>query len=163
MESSPVKIISGAATGAAHKLAPAGTGTGAAAGTSGGKTAAPPSCGHPAKHMDACIEACRNCERVCLDTIPHCLGKGGHHARADHIMLLMNCAAICATSARFMISGSHLHVYTCAACKEVCAACADDCAGMLAGGEGADDPMVRCVAACRDCATSCADMACARA
>lgn len=76
MESSPVKIISGAATGAAHKLAPAGTGTGAAAGTSGGKTAAPPSCGHPAKHMDACIEACRNCERVCLDTIPHCLGKG---------------------------------------------------------------------------------------
>eukprot|EP00198_Chlamydomonas_reinhardtii_P002427 XP_001691763.1 predicted protein [Chlamydomonas reinhardtii] len=134
MESSPVKIISGAATGAAHKLAPAGTGTGAAAGTSGGKTAAPPSCGHPAKHMDACIEACRNCERVCLDTIPHCLGKGGHHARADHIMLLM-----------------------------VCAACADDCAGMLAGGEGADDPMVRCVAACRDCATSCADMACARA
>lgn len=113
--------------------------------------------------MRECVEECRNCEQACLETIPHCLSKGGHHARPDHIMLLMNCASMCATSARFLIAGSNLHTHTCAACKQVCEACADDCEGIMAadaggGGGGGDKCMQRCAEACRSCARTCGEM-----
>jgi hypothetical protein len=33
----------------------------------------------------ACIENCRECERACLETIPHCLSKGGQVSRGSQI------------------------------------------------------------------------------
>ena len=102
--------------------------------------------------MDECIENCLECSRVCLETVPECLKMGGKHAEADHIALLFNCADICQTSAKFMISGSPLHVATCRACAEVCDACAKQCQSM---GEGMED----CVQACKRCVESCREMA----
>jgi hypothetical protein len=104
--------------------------------------------------MEACIRNCQDCHRICLETIPHCLKKGGRHADPAHIRLLIDCAQICATSADFMIRGSPLHKASCGACATVCAACAEDCEGM------ADDAaMKRCAEACRRCAESCRQMA----
>lgn len=104
--------------------------------------------------LDECIDNCMECTSVCVQTMTHCLKKGGKHAVAGHVLMLSNCADICQTSARFMLSGSPLHVHICRACAEVCSACADDC-GRLAD----DEEMRRCVEACRRCALSCRQMA----
>ena len=104
--------------------------------------------------MQRCIEMCEECHTVCLQTVSHCLEKGGKHAEAGHIRLLMDCVEICQTSANFMIRGSDLHTETCRACSVVCERCAEDCERM------ADDAMMRqCAETCRRCARSCAEMA----
>ena len=106
------------------------------------------------RQMQECIDNCTSCHAVCVETVAHCLGKGGRHAEAGHIRLLMDCAQICATSADFMLRGSELHTRTCGVCAEVCARCADDCDRMAD-----DDMMRRCAEACRRCAESCRRMA----
>jgi hypothetical protein len=104
--------------------------------------------------MQTCITNCTDCHRICLETITYCLQKGGKHAGADHIRLMMDCVQICATSADFMIRGSELHRLTCGACVEICTRCAEDCEQM------ADDArMKRCAEMCRRCADSCREMA----
>jgi hypothetical protein len=106
------------------------------------------------EQMQSCIQECLDCHRVCLETITHCLEKGGRHAEPDHIRLLMDCAEICQTSANFMLRGSDLHPMTCEVCAEVCAECADDCERF----EG-DAQMQNCAAACRSCSEMCQTMA----
>jgi len=110
--------------------------------------------GQKSMDMEQCIINCSECARVCIETIPSCLKSGGRHADPDHIMMLMNCAQICRTSANFMISGSPLHMKTCDVCAETCDACADSCATA-----GDEDFMQRCVDFCRRCADSCRKMA----
>ena len=112
-----------------------------------------PAHGHSAA-MQSCIDACSSCHQTCLDTVRHCLDKGGKHAGAAHITLLLDCAQVCATSADFMIRHSEQHRVTCRACAEVCRACAASCEAM-----GDDDMMKRCAAECRRCAESCSAMA----
>jgi hypothetical protein len=104
--------------------------------------------------MQRCIEMCHECHDVCLETVRHCLDKGGRHAEASHITLLLDCVQICHTSEDFMLRGSENHTATCRACSEICERCADDCERM------ADDSMMRrCAEVCRRCAQSCAQMA----
>ncbi|AFE03787.1 hypothetical protein COCOR_00926 [Corallococcus coralloides DSM 2259] len=100
-----------------------------------------------------CIDHCMACHRVCLETLADCLEWGGRPAEPGHLRLLMDCADICDTSARFMLRGSDLHSRTCFACAEVCAACATACEET--GGEG---PMKACADACRRCEESCRGM-----
>lgn len=103
-------------------------------------------------HLQECIEHCLECHRVCYETaLNHCLEAGGSHTEPAHFRLMLNCADICQTSARFMLSHSDLHHLTCGVCAEVCRRCADDC-------ERVGD-MDECVAACRQCAESCQSMA----
>lgn len=104
--------------------------------------------------MQECIDRCRSCEEICLETVAHCLEKGGKHAESHHITLLLACAEICSTSARFMLLGSKHHVRTCEVCAEVCEACATECKAMAD-----DDTMRRCAELCRQCAESCRAMA----
>jgi len=104
--------------------------------------------------MRECIDSCWSTSRSCLETIEHCLKKGGEHAEASHIGILQNCADICETSARFMISGSTFHLDACALCEDVCMQCADDCDRIDAG----DLKMRRCAEMCRGCAESCRNM-----
>lgn len=102
------------------------------------------------EHMQACIDACTRCHQTCLHTVTHCLEKGGKHADAAHITLLLDCAQICAASADFMTRHSAQHATTCRACAEICRACAASCDAM------ADDEMMRaCAEECRRCAESC--------
>jgi len=104
--------------------------------------------------MDACIENCQAAHRACLETIQYCLGRGGAHADADHIRLLADCAAICQTSAEFMIRESPLHNSVCGVCAEICDQCATECDSF------ADSSQMRhCAEICRRCAASCSAMA----
>jgi len=59
--------------------------------------------------MNQCIQDCIRCHQVCIETINHCLQKGGKHAAAEHIRTLADCAEICQTSANFMLRNSELH------------------------------------------------------
>jgi hypothetical protein len=91
-----------------------------------------------AREMDQCIDDCLSCYAICVRTSQHCLELGGKHADANHIRILSDCAAICNTSAGFMLRGSPLHTRICAVCAEVCRECEH---------------------ACRQCAESCERMA----
>lgn len=103
--------------------------------------------------MQSCIAACTDCHRLCLETVTHCLGRGGEHAAEAHIRLLLDCAEICQAAANFMIRGSEQHVRICAVCAEICERCARDCERF-----GDDAHMQRCAEACRECAESCRQM-----
>jgi hypothetical protein len=107
-----------------------------------------------AQQMERCIALCQECHEVCLRNVSHCLQKGGQHAEASHIRMLLDCAEICETSANFMIRGSELHIETCRACSEVCQRCAGDCQRL-----GNDPEMQECADVCLRCAESCAEMA----
>ena len=102
--------------------------------------------------MQQCIQECLNCHATCLrEAMNHCLEAGGAHVEPNHFRLMINCAAICQTSADFMLSGSPHHKLTCGVCAQVCAACADSCEEV--GG------MDECAQTCRQCAESCQHMA----
>lgn len=108
---------------------------------------------HVSQDMRQCIEECFDCSSICIETISHCLQKGGKHAAPEHISVLQDCADICLTSARSMLRGSELHPSICAVCAEVCEKCAKSCESI-----GADDFMKRCADVCRRCAESCRQM-----
>jgi hypothetical protein len=106
--------------------------------------------GHVTKEMQRCIDNCLDCSSFCIQTVQHCLELGGRHAEASHIRTLNDCAAICQTSAGFMLRGSPMHTKTCALCAEVCRECASACRRM------GDDPiMEECAQICDRCAESC--------
>ena len=101
--------------------------------------------------MQRCIDACLHCYRTCLyDAMNHCLETGGEHVKPDHFRLMINCADICRTSADFMLSGSDVVGFVCAACADVCDACAASCRRL--------GDMDECVKACEQCAQSCRRM-----
>lgn len=110
------------------------------------------------KKMRECADTCQECRVVCLETVSYCLEKGGKHAAAAHIRLLLDCAEICSASAGFLVRGSELHGRTCGVCADVCEACARSCEAM-----GDDAQMKRCAEVCRRCAQSCRSMATAAA
>ncbi|MEX2304417.1 MAG: four-helix bundle copper-binding protein [Bryobacterales bacterium] len=109
--------------------------------------------------MRECIRNCQECHAICTETVAHCLVKGGKHAGAEHIRLLLDCAEICATSADFMLRASPDHVRTCGVCAELCSQCAESCEQL---GKG-DQTMTQCAELCRRCAQSCEQMAGVRA
>lgn len=103
-----------------------------------------------AHHPDHNVEIMTDCHDICLQTVSHCLDKGG----TEHVTLLLDCAEICQTAANFMLRNSELHSRVCAVCAEVCDRCAEDCEF------AADDDMMRqCAQACRRCAEACREMA----
>ena len=75
------------------------------------------------------------------------------HVEPEHIRMLMACAEICDTSARFMLLGSRHHARTCEVRADVCEACAEDC------DQFEDDLMTRCADVCRYSAESCRELA----
>jgi hypothetical protein len=109
--------------------------------------------------MRECIQNCQECHAICTETVAHCLEKGGKHAAAEHIRLLLDCAEICATSADFMLRVSPEHARTCGVCAELCSQCADSCEQL---GKG-DQTMSQCAELCRRCAQSCERMSGVRA
>lgn len=103
--------------------------------------------------LQPCIDNCTRCHQVCLSQVNRCLGKGGAHARPEHIRLLRDCAEICQTSANFMLRYSPLHRLTCGVCAQICELCAEECSKM-----GDSEFMRECIEACRVCAASCHEM-----
>jgi hypothetical protein len=106
------------------------------------------------QEMQRCLQNCNDCHITCLQTSGYCLSKGGKHAEAAHIRLLLDCADICRTSADFMLRSSQYHSRVCGVCAEICGACARDCEQF-----GGDQTMQACAEMCRRCADSCRQMA----
>jgi hypothetical protein len=96
--------------------------------------------------------ACTDCAEACLATIPHCLEKGGRHAKATHITLLQVCADICRTTSQALLLGADVMSYTCMACAAICERCAADCEELR------DRSLEDCVEACLECADACRRM-----
>jgi hypothetical protein len=104
--------------------------------------------------MRHCIDTCLNCHAVCEATLSYGLAHHGSYADRHDVLVLLDCADICRTSAAFLLRGSNLHLHTCQACATICAACADWCE------ERPHDPVMRqCATTCRECAESCLEMA----
>lgn len=105
--------------------------------------------------MKAGAKICLDCHGTCVATITHCLERGGKHADAAHIRIMMDCAQICLTCADFMLRGSdHAH-HLCKECAEICRACEASCRAMADGGA----QEMACAEACKACAESCSSMA----
>lgn len=94
------------------------------------------------------------CHDICLQTVSHCLDKGGEHARSEHITLLLDCAETCQIAANFMLCDSELHARVCAVCAELCDRCAEECERLGA----ADEMMCECAQICQRCAEACREM-----
>ncbi len=99
-----------------------------------------------------CAHACGDCAEACVSVLPHCLERGGAHARPAHITLLQACADICRTAAQTLFLGADVHAYTCAACAAICERCAADCEELR------DTMMDDCIEACLECADACRKM-----
>jgi hypothetical protein len=115
--------------------------------------------GHPgmqqlSEAVQMCIQNCLNCHNICLTTITHCLQTGGNQASSNHILILTDCAAMCQTSANFMLRNSSFHPRVCALCADICEVCADECERMANN----DRQMQECARVCRQCAESCRHM-----
>ncbi|WP_095407239.1 MULTISPECIES: four-helix bundle copper-binding protein [Rhodomicrobium] len=97
-----------------------------------------------------CIEKCWTCRDTCQSVLfNYCLEKGGKHAEADHVRLMVDCIQICQTSGDFMTRNSRMHASVCTTCAAICEACARSCDAV------GDAEMRRCAEACRACAKSC--------
>lgn len=105
-------------------------------------------------HPDRNVQIMTDCHDICLQTLSHCLDRGGDHAQTEHITLLLDCVEICQTAANFMLRNSAMHSRVCAVCAEVCDRCAEDCERLAAG----DDMMQQCARICRSCADACREM-----
>lgn len=102
-----------------------------------------------------CVKDCNDCSASCMETMRHCLGMGGKHAEASHIVMMIDCAEICRTSADFMLRGSEYMHKTCESCAEMCDKCAQSCERI----DPNDEKMKSCADICRTCAGSCRQMA----
>jgi len=103
--------------------------------------------------VERCIEDCRDCHGVCVETIAHCLSMGGRHAEAKHITLMRDCAEMCHLSEDSILRSSEFMHRICRLCADVCVSCAESCEAFPD-----DEAMVLCAERCRTCADSCRQM-----
>lgn len=88
-----------------------------------------------------------------MTTSSYCLRAGGRHAEPDHIVLLQDCAQMCAVAADFMLRGSDRSRRACEFCAEICLTCANDCDRFP------DDQHMRvCAETCRRCMEACREL-----
>ena len=100
--------------------------------------------------LEQCITDCLGSHRMCLATGQYCIERGGLHAAAARLALLLDCAEICQTTANSMLRRSSQHQALCAVCAQSCDTCAESCETFRG-----DEVMARCAKTCRDCAESC--------
>ncbi|ACL64298.1 protein of unknown function DUF326 [Anaeromyxobacter dehalogenans 2CP-1] len=112
-----------------------------------------PHFGHMAEQMQRCIQECLSCFSVCEQTLAHCLRKGGRHAAADLVKVMVDCAESCRMSAAMMSRESAFHARHCELCADICKACEEACEEF-----GGDAQMKACADACRSCAEACRQM-----
>lgn len=99
-----------------------------------------------------CIDICVDCEKICKESVMHCLMHGKEHADPRHIGFLKDCAGICRASAEFMITKSFFSKQLCALCSKVCIACADSC------NKFKEEFMKECAKVCKECSNACKEM-----
>lgn len=105
--------------------------------------------------MQISIQNCSVCHQVCVQTMVHCIEKGGAHVAPEHLKQLIDCAEICSVSANFMTRNAELYPSVCRICADICESCATSCEQL----GGNDDVLESCAEICRRCAESCQKMA----
>lgn len=105
------------------------------------------------ERYESCIDACETCAVECEHCATACLQEPDAAARSRCIMLLRDCADICALATRWMARGSNYANEICGLCARICDACAAECARFK------DEHCQRCADACRKCAQECRTMA----
>ena len=103
--------------------------------------------------IEDCIQSCRDCHAICVETADFCARLGGEHAEAPHVALLLDCAEICSTSLNSMLRSSATSRQLCGACADICDRCASSCERFVG-----DEQMQACANACRSCANACRRM-----
>ncbi len=97
--------------------------------------------------MGRCVAICNEASLHCLEALKSSPEQADHHARANRLMV--DCQAICATTAVLMARKSPLLSYAHRACADSCRDCAEECA------KGRDEIMRRCTEICRECEARC--------
>jgi len=105
--------------------------------------------------MQACAEACSDCQRACDMCATHCIRllKDGQEAHIKSAMTCQDCADICAVAASIVSRSGPFSVTICEACADACAACAKQCEAFPD-----DEHMKECAEQCRKCEKACRDM-----
>jgi hypothetical protein len=108
--------------------------------------------GHAQRHSTKCAKASADCQLKCEENFHHCaeLVAQGKKDHAAAMYLSLDCAELCATTARLTGRQSPLALIACEACAKACDACAAACEK-----HGQDEHMKACAAACRACAREC--------
>ncbi len=101
-----------------------------------------------------CIQNCRDCYNICIQTAEYCIQMGGEYVESGRLESLMDCADTCRAGANFMAQGSSLQAHTCNVCMEECERCAQLCAEFET-----DAQMQACTEECQRCIESCREMA----
>ncbi|HKG93895.1 MAG TPA: four-helix bundle copper-binding protein [Gemmatimonadaceae bacterium] len=96
------------------------------------------------------VRACTECHELCTESAMRAVSIGGRHGDAEFVRLLLDCADISSTAARFLVRGSDMRRYACRACFAIAAHCADECERL---------GMLTCAESCRRCAEACAQLA----
>lgn len=99
------------------------------------------------------ILRCLECQSTCLRVVDHYWRLQNEEPECPELRLLLNCAEICVTAARFMLRGSDFCHRLCQLCAEVCRSCAQKCRNTTYHAE-----MAACELACQRCAECCERM-----
>lgn len=105
-------------------------------------------------YVEKTIESCRDCHDVCEETIFHGIERGGELAQMDVLGVLMDCAGVCALSAKMMIRGSPYFRRMAPTVIEICERCAEMCDTVPR-----DNYFTTCANSARRCASNLKQMA----
>lgn len=107
------------------------------------------------KTLVECIEACLECAQSCTACADACLAEDNVAELTKCIRINMDCADVCATTARILSrltsNDASLTRATLEACRVACANCADECET-----HEMHKHCVICAASCRRCEEACA-------
>jgi hypothetical protein len=108
--------------------------------------------GHEHRHYQKCAKACAAAQVECDANFHHCaeMVSGGKKDHAKSMRLSIDCAELCAATARLCGRESPLGLAAAETCAKACEACAAECEK-----EASDEQMKACAKACRDCAAEC--------
>lgn len=91
----------------------------------------------------------QNCQNVCDSMIPMMLSMRDVESRRNQLLLLHDCAAICALLGRYLAGNSMFSQMTAAVCSRVCEICGNECARF------SDQASQSCAQVCLHCAQEC--------
>jgi hypothetical protein len=104
--------------------------------------------------LDRCVTECNECRAQCVEARRYCLEQGGAYLEPRHLRLLADCAAICATTADFVLRHEMSSAWCASSCAQVCHQCADSCARWRE-----DAVLQACTESCRTFGLMCQEIA----
>ena len=105
--------------------------------------------------MDACAEACSDCQRACDSCASHCgmQLKDGKDEHAVTLATCLDCADFCAAASRLTARKGPFAGLICESCAVACDRCAQECEKFPM-----DKHMAACAEECRKCEKACKSM-----